>query len=254
MTLDTTILQPLFNEQKSVNKIMPSAASLIHLALLLKTKFEPADIFEFHQKLVQEIQTFREKMQFFDYSEQVVGDATYVLCAFLDEMMAQTKWGKEYTSGEYSLLAFFDLDTPAAKGKQVFTILKSACENPTVSANLDVLELIYISFILGYEGKYRGQQKGKAALGKITHDLYDCILKYRSNFDYFRLQEEIKESNKAPAISYETKSFNLLYLWITLSIGIFVIVLFYIYFNSSLNDTLGQVFKEIAGIPNFVGK
>jgi type VI secretion system protein ImpK len=254
MNLDTTILQPLFNEQKSGNKIMPSAASLIHLASLLKTKFEPVDVLEFQQKLIHEVKIFSEKMQSFDYSEQTIKDATYVLCAFLDEMMAQTKWGKEYATAQYSLLAFFDLDTPSSKGKQVFTILKNACENPTATANLDILELIYTSFILGYEGKYRGQPKGKAALGKITHDLYDCILKYRNNFDHFLLREEIKESNKKPPAPYETKSFNLLYLWITLSVGIFVIVLFYIYFNSSLNDILGQVFKDIAGIPNLVGK
>jgi type VI secretion system protein ImpK len=99
-------------------------------------------------------------------NEQVVA-GRYLLCTFLDECASSTPWGGSGAWSAQSLLVLFHNETWG--GEKLFQLLGKLAEN--VSGNRGLLELIYAMLALGFEGRYRVLQDGRAQLATVREKL-----------------------------------------------------------------------------------
>ena len=89
----------------------------------------------------------------------------------LDEAAADTPWGGAGIWGRHSLLAEFHNE--ASGGEKVFQLMARLAEKP--EANLDLLELIYATITLGFEGRYRVIDNGRMQLEAVRARLAQVI-------------------------------------------------------------------------------
>ncbi len=99
-------------------------------------------------------------------NEQVVA-GRYLLCTFVDECASSTPWGGSGAWSSQSLLVLFHNESWG--GEKLFQLLGKLAEN--VAANRGLLELIYCILALGFEGRYRVLQNGRAQLDGVREKL-----------------------------------------------------------------------------------
>ena len=99
-------------------------------------------------------------------NEQVVA-GRYLLCTFVDECASSTPWGGSGAWSSQSLLVLFHNESWG--GEKLFQLLGKLAEN--VAANRGLLELIYSILALGFEGRYRVLQNGRAQLDGVREKL-----------------------------------------------------------------------------------
>jgi type VI secretion system protein ImpK len=99
-------------------------------------------------------------------NEQVVA-ARYILCTLIDESASSTPWGGSGAWSSQSLLVHFHNESWG--GEKVFQLLTRLAETPDQHRNL--LELVYAALSLGFEGRYRVMNDGKAQLDSVRERL-----------------------------------------------------------------------------------
>ena len=97
--------------------------------------------------------------------------ARYVLCTMLDEAAAETPWGGSGEWARHSLLAMFHNETWG--GEKVFQLMARLAEKPDV--HRDLLELVYCALALGFEGRYRVVENGRAQLEAVRDRLAQIL-------------------------------------------------------------------------------
>ena len=103
-------------------------------------------------------------------NDQVVA-GRYILCALLDESAASTPWGGSGTWSANSLLVQFHNETWG--GEKVFQLMSKLAEN--VAGNRSLLELLYVVLALGFEGRYRVIDNGRAQLDSVRTRLAQLL-------------------------------------------------------------------------------
>src|SRR4029078_12796290 len=110
--------------------------------------------------------------------EKIVG-ARYALCTLLDETAASTPWGGSGGWGKQTLLTMFHNETWG--GEKFFLLLSKLAQNP--AGNRDLLELLYICLALGFQGRYRGLDNGKAQLESVRERLAAILQKGQPEYE-----------------------------------------------------------------------
>jgi type VI secretion system protein ImpK len=103
--------------------------------------------------------------------------ARYALCSVIDEAVLNTPWGAESGWAARSLLVTFHRESSG--GEKVFQIIDRVLNDPR--RYLALLELLYICLSLGFEGRYRVEERGTIRLTEIRHDLFRCVQTLRGN-------------------------------------------------------------------------
>jgi type VI secretion system protein ImpK len=103
-------------------------------------------------------------------NEQVVA-GRYILCTFLDESAASTPWGGSGAWSGNSLLVQFHNETWG--GEKVFQLMSKLAQN--VDANRHLLELLYVTLGLGFQGRYRVIENGEAQLDSVRQRLAQML-------------------------------------------------------------------------------
>ena len=111
-------------------------------------------------------------------NEQVVA-ARYVLCTFLDEAASSTPWGGSGVWGSQSLLVQFHNE--AWGGEKVFQLLARLAENP--QGQRPLLELLNVVLALGFEGRFRVIDNGRAQLEGVRERLAQLLRQHRPPAD-----------------------------------------------------------------------
>jgi len=93
--------------------------------------------------------------------------ARYILCTLLDESASSTPWGGSGAWSSQSLLVAFHNE--AWGGEKVFQLLTRLAQSPREHRNL--LELMYAVLSLGFEGRYKVANDGKAQLDSVRERL-----------------------------------------------------------------------------------
>jgi type VI secretion system protein ImpK len=104
--------------------------------------------------------------------------ARYVLCTMLDEAAADTPWGGSGLWAGHSLLAMFHNETWG--GEKVFQLMARLAEKPR--EHRDLLELIYCALALGFEGRYRVIDNGRAQLEAVRDRLAQILRQQRGDY------------------------------------------------------------------------
>jgi type VI secretion system protein ImpK len=161
------------------NPLSAAAAPLLALMTQLRSLPTHDDVDGLHRQVTAAIQDFEKKANDAQVAPEHVLSARYALCSALDETVLSTPWGSHSMWGTKTLLSTFHKETWG--GEKFFTILDRILQEP--SRNIDLLELLYLCLALGFEGKYKIQERGQSQLAGIQDDVYRAIRRVRGDFE-----------------------------------------------------------------------
>ena len=148
------------------NPLLQAAVPLLVLAGRLRGQIGNADIESLHRQAITEISTFEQRSRQAEVPAEDVLAARYALCTVIDEAVLNTPWGAQSDWSTRSLLVTFHRE--AAGGEKFFQILDRVSGEP--QRYLALLELLYVCLAIGFEGKYRLDDRGGARLANIREN------------------------------------------------------------------------------------
>lgn len=157
----------------SLNPLVAAASPLLNLVAPLRQTASQPDPAGLRATLAEGLRAFEKHALAAGIPQEQVIGARYVLCSLLDETAASTPWGGSGVWAKQTLLVMFHNETYG--GEKVFRLLAKLAENP--AANLHLLTLIYVALSLGFEGRYRLIDGGRAQLDQVRERLHLMIRK-----------------------------------------------------------------------------
>ena len=157
------------------NLLLNAAAPILNAVVRIRQAATHDDPAGLRQLLIEEIRHFEQRCKQAGLPfERIIG-ARYCLCSVLDEAAAQTPWGtRGVWSGNGMLVTFHN---ESWGGEKVFQLLSRVSQSP--QQHLWLLELIHYCLLLGYEGRYRGSDAGRAQCEGIRKRLAQLIQETR---------------------------------------------------------------------------
>lgn len=151
----------------SLNPLVQAAAPLLSAAPRLRATVRHPNPAALREQLVESVKRFESAARAQGLPNEQVVAARYILCTLLDESASSTPWGGSGAWSSQSLLVAFHNESWG--GEKVFQLLTRLAENPTQHRNL--LELVYAALSLGFEGRYKVLNDGKAQLDSVRQRL-----------------------------------------------------------------------------------
>jgi type VI secretion system protein ImpK len=151
----------------SLNPLVQAAAPLLSAAPRLRATVRHPNPAALRVQLVESIKRFESVARSQGLPNEQVVAARYILCTLLDESASSTPWGGSGAWSSQSLLVAFHNE--AWGGEKVFQLLTRLAQNPREHRNL--LELMYAALSLGFEGRYKVMNDGKAQLDSVRERL-----------------------------------------------------------------------------------
>lgn len=165
---------------QGLNPLVALANKLLLAVPQLRSTRHVDDPAALRNALAQGIRDFATQAAQQGIAPERVMAARYVLCTMLDEAAADTPWGGSGVWARHSLLAMFHNETWG--GEKVFQLMARLAEKP--EANRDLLELIYCALTLGFEGRYRVIDNGRAQLEAVRDKLAQILKQQRGDYPH----------------------------------------------------------------------
>lgn len=138
------------------NLLLRAAAPLLALVRQLRETRRHEDVSGLRRDVIEEIRRFDAQARAAEIEPKMAAQASYALCALIDETVLSTPWGLDSIWGKQGLLITFYKEQSA--GETFFGFLKEAREFPRNT--IDLLEVLYVCLSLGFQGRYRLQEDG----------------------------------------------------------------------------------------------
>jgi type VI secretion system protein ImpK len=221
-----------------LNPLVQAATPLLVLAGRLRGQASQADIDALRRQTTQEIRAFEDRARAAGVAPEDILAARYALCTVIDEAVMNTPWGAQSGWSSQSLLVTFHRE--ASGGEKFFQILERVSSDPT--RYLALLELLYICLALGFEGKYRLDERGGSKLAEIRSDLYRRIQGARgpAEADLSPHWKGVEDRRNAVL--------RFVPLWIVAAATAAVLIGAYIYFSSALSSRAEPVNAILAQV------
>ncbi len=155
----------------SLNPLVQAAAPLLSAAPRLRAMARHPNPSALRESLAESVRRFEASARAQGLPNDQVIAARYVLCTLLDEAASSTPWGGSGAWASQSLLVQFHNESWG--GEKVFQLLTRLAENPSQHRNL--LELVYVTLSLGFEGRYRVLDNGRAQLDDLRGRLAQML-------------------------------------------------------------------------------
>lgn len=153
------------------NPLLQAAAPLLGAAPRIRTMVRHPNPAALRAALADGLRQFEASARTAGVPNEQVVAGRYVLCTFLDECASSTPWGGSGAWANQSLLVAFHNESFG--GEKVFQLMGRLAENVTTHRNL--LELMYIALALGFEGRYRVIENGRAQLDGVRERLAQML-------------------------------------------------------------------------------
>lgn len=221
-----------------LNPLVALAHRLLLVVTQLRSTRHIGDPDALRNALAQSIRDFAGRASSAGIAPERVMAARYVLCTMIDEAAADTPWGGSGVWAQNSLLTMFHNE--AWGGEKVFQLMARLAEKP--EANRDLLELIYCALVLGFEGRYRVIDNGRAQLEAVRDKLAQILRQQRGDYPPALAQNWHGQAAKRHA------ALSWLPLTATAAIAVLVLGMVHIGLSMSLNDDSDPVFARIQGL------
>lgn len=218
------------------NLILRAAMPLLAIASRLQSTVAQADVGSLRTQAMQEMRTFDDRLRAANVSPEDALVARYLLCTFFDSAVLNTPWGAQSDWSGQSLLVVFHKEKSG--GEKFFQILERLSAQP--SRYIDLIELQYVCLALGYEGMYRIDERGKAKLAELQHGLFRTIRDTR------QLREEELSPHWQGIEDKRNPIFRYVPWWIVACVGLAIIVIAFVIYNSLLNSAAAPIQTALA--------
>lgn len=158
-----------------LNPVVSAAGKLLVLMGQLRNRVHAPNVPALRASTADAVNQFDAAVRRAGVPNDSVMAARYVLCTALDEAVANTPWGAQAGWNKQSLLVQFHNETWG--GEKVFQLLARLAQD--VPTHRHLLELIYSVLALGFEGRYRVVENGRAQLDSVRQRLAELIAKER---------------------------------------------------------------------------
>jgi len=158
-----------------LNPLVSAAGKLLVLIGKLRNLVQPPNVPALRASTAEAVNQFDQNARRAGVGNESVLAARYVLCTALDEAVANTPWGVQAGWNKQSLLVMFHNETWG--GEKVFQLLAKLAQN--VPTHLHLIELIYFCLAMGFEGRYRVVDNGRAQLETLKQRLLQIIRQTR---------------------------------------------------------------------------
>lgn len=162
---------------QGLNPLVSLANRLLLAVPQLRATRHVADPAALKHSLAQAVRDFSTAAAAAGITPQQVMAARYVLCTVLDEAASDTPWGGAGVWAQHSLLVTFHNE--AWGGEKVFQLMARLAGQP--AEHRDLLELIYAALALGFEGRFRAIENGRAQLDAVRDKLARIVLQARGD-------------------------------------------------------------------------
>ncbi len=153
------------------NALVAAAAPLLMLAGRLRSQIMHPNVEALRLQLDTEMRAFEDRLRQASVPPDDSIAARYVLCTVLDEAVLNTPWGAQSGWAGRSLLVTFHRESSG--GEKFFQILdRVMSEAPRY---LGLLKLLHACLALGFEGRYRLDERGALRLAEIRQNVYRVI-------------------------------------------------------------------------------
>ena len=219
----------------SLNPLVDAAQSLLGMVIRLRRLDDHADVPTLYASVRDQITALSEEVRQLGYDGATQLAYRYALCAFIDEAVMLTSWGRHSSWSTRSLLSYHHNETWA--GEKFFTVLARMQMDP--EKYRDVLEFKYLCLCLGFQGKF-GQQPDtlNALITKLRRTLRP-------------LRGDAPEQLTAPPAEIVSQRFRLkrqLPLWTPWAVALVVLAGAYTFFSVQLASTTELVLQSLDSI------
>lgn len=217
------------------NRLMEAAMPLMGLVIRIRrlSKFEKVDAL--HSRLVNEVEIFQQDIEGLGYDEATVLAARYVLCSAIDEAVLSQPWGAESNWPERPLLSVYHNETWG--GEKVFTILDRVMDES--HRFVDLLEFIYYTVSIGFEGKYHVVHNGHVRLENLLSTIHERLTRHRGAPPDRLLEPEPNIYNLDQRMNWR------LPVWAVGFGAVLLLIIMHIAFDQSLDRQIDTVRAEI---------
>lgn len=219
-----------------LNPLLGAANTLLALVEQLRSTTSHADPGALRQQLLDRVKEFEALAKANGVPAHQISAARYLLCSFLDEVVAGTPWGHEPPWPQRNLLQEFHDERSG--GDKAFKLLERLGED--VKANHDLLELFYVCLSLGFEGRYRGVRGAREQLDGIAERVLDQVHPARGS-PASRALSQRWEGVHSPG----NGRLSVLPLWAVLATGTTVVLGAWLGANARLDALAQPLFRRI---------
>ncbi|MBZ3123524.1 type VI secretion system protein TssL [Xanthomonas perforans] len=220
------------------NAVVRAATPLLLLAVQLRHSTQTPDIATLREHCSTRLQRFEQELRQQGIDDKTGIAARYVLCTLLDEAVLAAPWGEGSGWSQRTLLVTFHGETYG--GAKVFDLLDRLARDP--ARHLDLLELLYLALALGFGGRYRVEQGGRARLADRQAELYQLIQRQR-----LPAPAELSpnwQGAQAPLLRNTAAT----PLWIATLASLCIVLLAFVWLQARLNALTAPISAQLARI------
>lgn len=218
----------------SLNPLIDAAQPLFGMVIRVRRLEGGVDANALYIKVRDQISAISEEVRQRGYDAATQLAYRYALCAFIDEAVMSTAWGRESSWGERSLLSYHHNETWG--GEKFFTVLARMQMDP--ARYREVLEFKYLCLCLGFEGKYGQQHDSEEVLNGLIVKLHRILREQRGDVPE-RLFDEPEVVSRRYRLARQWP------LWTPWAIAAVVLLGVFLYFSISLENSTEQVLQSL---------
>lgn len=166
-------------QAQGLNPLERAAGPLLALLTRLRNTIAHPAPASLRAQLLAYLRQFEERAEAGGVPRNEVLLARYALCTALDEAVLSTPWGSASDWGKQSLL--ITVHNEAWGGEKVFQLMEHCLQSPR--ERLHLLELLYLCTSLGFEGRYRVMNDGRAQLEALRERTAATIRSARGDIE-----------------------------------------------------------------------
>ncbi|MEA9787112.1 type IVB secretion system protein IcmH/DotU [Xanthomonas campestris pv. raphani] len=220
------------------NTVVRAATPLLLLAVQLRHSTHAPEIATLRETCSTRLQRFQEELRQQGTDEKASIAARYVLCTLLDEAVLASPWGEGSGWSQRTLLVSFHGETYG--GAKVFDVLDRLARDP--ARHLDLLELLYLALALGFGGRYRVEQGGRARLADRQTELFQLI--QRQRLPVLDALSPNWQGAQAPLLQNTAA----MPLWIAALASLCIVLLAFVWLHARLNALSAPISAQLARV------
>jgi len=217
--------------------VCDKASKLLSLAARLPEVETVENVAELRRQCMELVREYQANLKAAGQTPDTVETASYCVCALIDEIVLNTRWGEEDGHwAAHSLLSEFHSQTWS--GTYFFDLVASARR----TAHTDVLMLQYLCLSLGFKGKYRVEARGQEDLETLRDCLYHEISSARGTLasPFEKTWEQKIEAGPGIARGFPV--------WVGAAVAAMLLMIFYMVFSHRLDASAEPVLQAMSAM------